>query len=1047
MFKSEPVTGQAYPVDGTTGTPLGGFGAGAVKFCAHQGSFAAVTQAPADQNDYESMGQTRLQFYSSRDGCTEQVDTMKAVMIDGRSDDDAAWPLHRVNFGKVNNIGIRMVAFSPLHRTNVKLMSMPYAFYELELRNEGPSEAIAACAFLVELEGAAASVPGRGLASAKWAVCGSSDDSEAVITNGSHDSLFLGAGEGTDSSGHAAGSTAVKVVLAPGESKRIRFVLAWYDNRDPDRAYYLGMTSNPAEIAELGMESFNLLKANAEELVDRLRQSNLPDWLKNQTLTTLVSLSNNSLFKKDGRVAFAEGEWTCFGTMDQMWHARQIVNHLAPFYAWQELQYWARTQKDNGQIHHDFNAAGPDKSVLVEWDDWNHPDYREISKWVDLNCGFIISVYETYRATGDEEQLDYFWPFIKKAGLRILEQVKLYGSREYPYTFDESENSYDAGGDPNPFNASLSAVAYRIMVKLAEKREDSSLSGLYQKAYDTVTASYRARYLKDFPTGRGCESYFAGQWLSLHLKLGEIWTDAETDRVLEGLDSYYHPYYWGLGNLKGTYNEWTPYLLTHYGGLLLNTRRANQWLPMQQDAYNRQFSNRSHVFNHPLDILPAVKEPDYLSTVISGDKQYISMPGIWRNYYDIVGFDRDRSTGELWLKPIMLDEMEHEMKNAMFITAEGYGSISCRESGEHGQNKDITLKADHPIEVSIIHLADHYGREVNVVINGQPCSYTRSGTGYAKELLIVWNRTVGDDGLQVMVTGDPGPAGPALPPKPNTGADGAKPSAIRHAYEYMEAESADEMAGVSLVTPVGGTWYVTDCHNFDYIKLDHVDFGEVGSQTFIAIAASAVSGSRMEIVLDRVSGEVIGNCPVPDTGGAEAWKVLTCPIKWTTGVHDVILRFFGDGETSLVNIDKFKFLQNDGRLDRTGWSAHASRNGLNGPNVLDGDQETVWRVTCQEQLLHLTVDMKEERTINCITLDRLPGDTPGDYELFVSSNGTEFGEAVAAGRGTVEHERTTIGFPEQKARFARLTLTGPQGSCWAVKDWNAWLLEHPSQMD
>ena len=47
-------------VDGTTGAPLGGFGAGAVKFNAMNGSFAAMTAAPADQNDYKKEGESRF---------------------------------------------------------------------------------------------------------------------------------------------------------------------------------------------------------------------------------------------------------------------------------------------------------------------------------------------------------------------------------------------------------------------------------------------------------------------------------------------------------------------------------------------------------------------------------------------------------------------------------------------------------------------------------------------------------------------------------------------------------------------------------------------------------------------------------------------------------------------------------------------------------------------------------------------------------------------------------------------------------------------------
>lgn len=62
---------------------------------------------------------------------------------------------------------------------------------------------------------------------------------------------------------------------------------------------------------------------------------------------------------------------------------------------------------------------------------------------------------------------------MKRAADRIKAQVELLGNKEYPLTFDRSENSYDAGGNPDPYNANISAVAYRIMAELsAETGED-----------------------------------------------------------------------------------------------------------------------------------------------------------------------------------------------------------------------------------------------------------------------------------------------------------------------------------------------------------------------------------------------------------------------------------------------------------------------------------------------------------------------------------------------------------------------------------------------
>ena len=50
--------------------------------------------------------------------------------------------------------------------------------------------------------------------------------------------------------------------------------------------------------------------------------------------------------------------------------------------------------------------------------------------------------------TGDRESFLMLWPNMKRAADRIKKQVELLGNKEYPLTFDGSENSYDAGATP-----------------------------------------------------------------------------------------------------------------------------------------------------------------------------------------------------------------------------------------------------------------------------------------------------------------------------------------------------------------------------------------------------------------------------------------------------------------------------------------------------------------------------------------------------------------------------------------------------------------------
>lgn len=1020
-------------VDGTTGTPLGGFGAGAVKFNAVKGKFAATTRPPADQTDYSEVGTSRFQLYTDVNGNVEIKDNMTAVSTGGRYADDAIWPEHNVDFGEINGIQISLKGYSPLDNVNYDNMSLPYALYEFTLTNNNSTEANASVAMLWDL-GAdrhkaawVKETEEKGFISDKWAIYAKSEGAE--ITSGGGNEFFeKGICETKPSLGETR--TAVKVNIPANESKSIKLVLAWYDDSDPEGAYYLSKYSNAGDIALHGLEYFDTLKNNGDGLVQRFRKSNVPAWFVNQCLNSLINISNNSIYKTDGRTAFAEGEWTCFGTMDQMWHARYIINYLIPDFAWQELEYWARTQRNDGQIHHDFNYM-TDTSVkykLVDWDDTEHEDYRNIDKWVDLNCGFIISVYETYRQTGNEEKLEYFWPYIKKAAQRVLKQVELYGDKDYPYTFSTSQNSYDAGGNPNPFNSSISAVMYKIMTILGEKMNEPEITDVYKYAYNTVVESFRQRYLNNnFPAERVSESYFAGQWLAIHLKLGEIWTKEETDYVLNCLDGYYHPYYNMLGFPQGTYNEWTPYLLMHYGGLLLNTQRQNQFEVLQKDSYTRQFKNRDYVFNHPLDILPQVTSAKYVSNNISGDRQYISIPSIWRNYYDMIGYYRDCSTKELWLKPQLLPEMNHEMTNAAYVSSEGYGTISCKEMKSEGseayQNKIIEFKPEKNIYVSNLYLQDNFGADesIKVTINNEKAEFKRIGEGYTKELEVNYNNEITSDGILISVSGNPGAEPPAVPEKPD---DFSTPPPIAEisAYSDIEAEQMSASGGIEIAED--DVRYITECDDQDYAKYDSVGFDEAAGA--ISLTVRSTKQSHIELALDSVSGETVQILEIPNTNNE--WKTIEYKLeKKILNTHDIVFRFRSNtGDSSnLVDIDKFRF-EYKYKLKTDKWSASASKQSKNAYLAFDGDETTRWATGGkQEGNEWFVLDLGEKTEFNRLILESTAAsknDYPRRYEVYVSDDGVNFSECAASGEGTAIS--TEIKFIRQNARYIKICQLG-----------------------
>ena len=753
LFSVGLSVGDVLPVDGTTGAPLGGIGTGGVKFCSYTGNFYGSFATPCQFNDFAQQQNMQFQLFTDRGGSIQTSQKLSSVITNGRSDDDAIYPVQYANLGITNGIAVTLTAFAPYDVTNYTRMFYPYVFYEIKLKNTQTTSVTAAIALQIQTSGNPTIVSGKGLHTgidrALYASCGKTG---ATVSMGS-DNGFFTTGICSNAISSATNRVAVSVALAAGDSALVRFVFSWFNSSTQDY-WYSNAASNAAAFADTGLAFFDTFKTKAVELVTRMRASNLPGWLIDQTLNKLSNITNNSIYKKDGRYCHNEGEWGCYGTMDQMWHARQMNTMFVPFIAWQELHFWARTQKTDpvGQIHHDLQIP------LCAWDDQQHADYRVIDSWVDLNCGFITSVYEAFIASVDTAQLNLIWPYVTKAAQRILAQASAYPATGYPYTFQGTANSYDDGGNPDPFNASMAITAFKAMTRLGAVENAPTLVAKYQGAFDTACVSFTKRYLSNnFPTGQMCESVLGGQWIGYYLKFGDYFPRQAMDYGLSSEDAYYSPLTKGILSSTRTYSEWGPYLMSHLGGLYLQTGKQANWRALQYDYAQRTFDDRNMVFNTYLDIPPKVTTLVYLATSASGSQQYMSLPVLWRNYYSIVGFQRNKYSGEMWIEPIIPLEMNHVMTNALIVTPEGYVTVSCTESGSKFQTRHLQVTADNPMAVSSIYLCDTFAlndSNIHVDINGVKKTFTRIGRDYSKELKVDWNGTLGPAGIVIDVADD-----------------------------------------------------------------------------------------------------------------------------------------------------------------------------------------------------------------------------------------------------------------------------------------------------
>ncbi len=125
-------------------------------------------------------------------------------------------------------------------------------------------------------------------------------------------------------------------------------------------------------------------------------------------------------------------------------------------------------------------------------------------------------------------------------------------------------------------------------------------------------------------------------------------------------------------------------------------------------------------------------------------------------------------------------------------------------------------------------------------------------------------------------------------------------------FSRVEAETIAWADGVTTDKDDNGRIFVTDIHDTDYIKVRNVDFGD-GAATFSATVASATREGNIELHLDALDGECIGNCFVGSTGGRRNWETKSCEVENIKGVHDLFLVFTGKGKYPLFDFDCWQF--------------------------------------------------------------------------------------------------------------------------------------------
>jgi len=366
-----------------------------------------------------------------------------------------------------------------------------------------------------------------------------------------------------------AAALAATVELAAGERRTVSFALAWDlphaefgGGRRWPRRYTdaFGTTGAAAwAIATEGLAQRHAWR-EAIETWQRpiLENPETPGWYKAALCNELYFLVDGGTFwstrELDGGAAADCGPFAlleCFdypfyNTLDVYFYASFALARLWPslakriirdFVATVEVEdlevvpVWATggvaTRKRAGALPHD--VGGPDEDPFARLNTYH---LQDVNGWKDLNCKFVLLVWQAVSLLGDEALGREAWPAVHRA-LRYLEAFDRDGDGlpEHDGVPDQTYDTWPMIG-PSAYGGSLWLAALRAGIEIATRAGDVDAAAGLRTTLERARVAFEERlwagshYRYDAGGGPSGDSVMAdqlvGQWWADATALGDV---------------------------------------------------------------------------------------------------------------------------------------------------------------------------------------------------------------------------------------------------------------------------------------------------------------------------------------------------------------------------------------------------------------------------------------------------------------------------------------------------------------------------------------------
>ncbi|MFI5694515.1 GH116 family glycosyl hydrolase [Kribbella sp. NPDC051586] len=227
------------------------------------------------------------------------------------------------------------------------------------------------------------------------------------------DKLFDATDGPVDTDGPQAGTVAVDVTLAPGESRTVCFAYGWFfPNPERElfaelvgastfRRHYATRFSSARDVVGYLAKNVDRLERDTKTWVKTwYDDSSLPHWFLERTLATASTIATSTCYRwDDGRFYAWEGTYCCAGTCEHVWNYAQAIGRLFP-----ELERDTRERVDLGIAFRPTGEIG------------NRGEAGDAStSFADGQTGTILRIYREHQMTKDTSFLRRVWPRVRTA--------------------------------------------------------------------------------------------------------------------------------------------------------------------------------------------------------------------------------------------------------------------------------------------------------------------------------------------------------------------------------------------------------------------------------------------------------------------------------------------------------------------------------------------------------------------------------------------------------------------------------------------------------